>query len=256
MQGSCHCGAVRFAAEGPLRDGVACHCTQCRKTSGHFWAASTVPLDRFRLLRDDGLAWYRSSPDATRGFCRFCGASLLWKPEHEDRISFALGALDEPAGVTIARHIFTADAGDYYAPEGPPPAAGALAGDPLHAACLCGGVAMALPRPEGGVTACHCAQCRKISGHFAASFDTAEAGVVYLARETLATYRPPGGSTRGFCARCGSSLWFRAADGSFSVEAGAVDGATGLVLSGHIFVAGRPDYYLIDDGLPQAAGWS
>ncbi|MEQ9675765.1 MAG: GFA family protein, partial [Roseovarius indicus] len=28
--------------------------------------------------------------------------------------SFALGALDEPTGLTLEKHIFTADKGDYY----------------------------------------------------------------------------------------------------------------------------------------------
>jgi hypothetical protein len=114
MQGSCLCGAVRFEVTPPLRSVVACHCSQCRKTSGHYWAASSVPLAGFRLLTETGLAWYRASATARRGFCRLCGSTLFWQPDDGDRISFSPGALDEPSGLRIDRHIFVADKGDYY----------------------------------------------------------------------------------------------------------------------------------------------
>jgi hypothetical protein len=246
--GSCLCGAVAFETRGPLREVIACHCSQCRKVSGHYWAATSVPHDRFRLTRDNGLAWFRSSPAATRGFCRICGATLFWQPEGEARLSVSPGAFDGDPPFTVTRHIFTEDAGDYYAPEGPPPEPGPTG--PLHCSCLCGGAAFDLPGPAGPVTACHCLQCRKLSGHYAASFDADEAQLDWRDRATLAEYETSGNGRRGFCTRCGSSLYFRAADGAFSVEAGAVDGPTGGRLAEHIFTASRGRYYDIDDGLP------
>lgn len=253
--GRCLCGAVRFQTRGALRDIIACHCTQCRKTSGHVWAATSVPLDHLGITADTGLAWFRSSPLARRGFCRICGSSLFWQPEGEDRMALAAGAFDGRPGFRLIHHIFTADAGDYYRPEGPPPPPPPQAPSRLDCSCLCGGVAFRLPGPAGAVTACHCHQCRKLSGHYAASFDADEAAVQYLRQDTLAEFATPAGGRRGFCAGCGSSLWFRAADGAFSVEAGSVDGPTGGRLEGHIFTASKGDYYPIDDGTPQAPGW-
>ena len=122
---------------------------------------------------------------------------------------------------------------------------------PLHASCLCGAVRFVLPGPAGAVTACHCSQCRRLSGHFATSFDVDETALRYTARATLAEYQTPGGARRGFCSACGSSLWFRASDGAFSVEAGAIDGPTGGRLAGHIHCADKGDYYDIADDLPQ-----
>jgi hypothetical protein len=40
--GSCLCGAVKFTVEGELAGPDACHCGQCRKTSGHYWASTEV----------------------------------------------------------------------------------------------------------------------------------------------------------------------------------------------------------------------
>ena len=42
MEGGCLCDALSFHLNPPLRDVVACHCTQCRKTSGHFAAPFEV----------------------------------------------------------------------------------------------------------------------------------------------------------------------------------------------------------------------
>lgn len=252
-QGSCLCGAVTFEADEPLRPVVFCHCGQCRHVSGHFWAATSVPHEGFRLIAEAGLEWFRSSASARRGFCRECGASLFWQPEGEARIAIAAGAFDGASGLQAGAHIFTGDAGDYYAPEGPPPpAAGGV--ERLECGCLCGKVGFSLPGPAGRVTACHCQQCRKLSGHYAASFDTDEAVVIWRARDTLAEYPTSGGGRRGFCRACGSSLYFRAADRAFSVEAGAVIGASGGHLDVHVFTAERGDYYAIDDGLPQRDG--
>ena len=264
MRGSCHCGAVRFRVEGPIRDAIACHCTQCRKVTGHYWAAASVPVSRWTVTESRGLRWFRSSPVAQRGFCGDCGATLFWLPEPdavfdwgtpaEHAISFSPAALEGPITIKVAEHIYTEDAGDYYAPEGPPPARPAAPTD-LSASCLCGACRFTLPGPAGDITACHCHQCRSLSGHYSASFDADEAALHWHARTALAKYRTAGGGTRGFCATCGSSLWFRSAAGDFSIEAGVIDGPTGGRLTAHIFTAEKGSHYDIDDGLPQSKGW-
>ena len=114
VSGSCLCGGVSFEISGELPGGVACHCGQCRKQSGHHWASVHVPRDTFSLTSDSGLAWYAASDKARRGFCGTCGSMLFWDPSDEDALSVSLGALDTPSGATLVKHIFTADKGDYY----------------------------------------------------------------------------------------------------------------------------------------------
>lgn len=239
--GGCHCGQVRFALTPPLRDVLACHCTQCRKVSGHFWAATSVPHDRFTLTCDIGLRWYSSSDTAKRGFCGGCGSSLFWQPKGEARISVAAGALDGPTGLVTTEHWFLGDRGDYCAPKSAPHPT------TLHGSCLCGAHQLSLPGPMGAVSACHCIQCRKLSGHYSASFDANEDTVVWQSEEPLCQYTTPGGASRGFCGRCGSSLTFRAADGGFAIEAGCIDGSTGGYLHTHGFIEEKADYYGLDD---------
>ncbi|MEO6301123.1 MAG: GFA family protein, partial [Paracoccaceae bacterium] len=64
-------------------------------------------------------------------------------------------------------------------------------------------------------------------------------------------YRTPGGGEQSFCPTCGSSIGFRGAEGTFSIEAGVIDNPTGGRLTSHIFVADKGDYYALTDGLPQ-----
>jgi hypothetical protein len=114
IDGSCLCGAVAFELTPPLSEVISCHCTQCRKTSGHYWASTGVPLVQFRLTKDDGLAWFQSSDTAKRGFCKFCGSSLFWQPNMGARIAVSAGALNGDTGIREAKHIFVDDKGGYY----------------------------------------------------------------------------------------------------------------------------------------------
>jgi hypothetical protein len=119
--GGCLCGAVRYEVQGTLRPIVMCHCTQCRRITGHHMAATAARHGDFRLLSQAGLGWYDSSPGARRGFCRQCGSTLFWQGAGRDYISIAAGTLDDSSGLRTACHIFTADKGGYYEIAGSAP---------------------------------------------------------------------------------------------------------------------------------------
>ena len=114
VQGGCLCGAVRYEIDGPLRKVVYCHCGQCRKTSGHFVAATAVDLEHLHMTEDGGLSWFESSDIAKRGFCNRCGSSLFWAPAHNKYMAVMAGAIDAPTGLTSREHIHVDDKSDYY----------------------------------------------------------------------------------------------------------------------------------------------
>jgi hypothetical protein len=115
-QGGCLCGGVRYRTTANLRDVIACHCSQCRKTSGHYVAATQVPSADLHLTDSATLRWYRSSSSAERGFCTRCGGNIFWRETApaSKHTSIMAGTLDPPTGLTIEQHIFTADRSDYY----------------------------------------------------------------------------------------------------------------------------------------------
>lgn len=111
IKGSCLCGQIRFTTPGPLRPVIACHCTQCRKTTGHFVAATSVL--RTGVTITGAPRWYASSSQACCGFCAKCGSQLFWDGKGTHLSIFA-GSIDGATGVKMAGHIFCADKGDYY----------------------------------------------------------------------------------------------------------------------------------------------
>ena len=113
--GSCLCGAVTFTVAGALPPGDACHCTQCRKQSGHYFASTNVARADLAVTGAEHLTWYHASPKVRRGFCARCGSFLFWDPLERDWTSIALGAVDGPTGTHLDKHIWVAEKGDYYA---------------------------------------------------------------------------------------------------------------------------------------------
>jgi hypothetical protein len=113
-EGACLCGAVRFEVAGDLPGPDACHCTACRKTSGHYFVSTDVPRSAVTIAGGDKLAWYRSSEKVRRGFCSVCGSTLFWDPVQRDWIGIAMGAFDGPTDTKLAVHVHTAEKGDYY----------------------------------------------------------------------------------------------------------------------------------------------
>ncbi|EUB97013.1 glutathione-dependent formaldehyde-activating GFA [Rhizobium sp. CF080] len=113
-KGSCLCGAVTFEIEGDLSAPDACHCSKCRKHSGHFFASTDVVRERLAIKGAENITWFQSSEKVRRGFCATCGSSLFWDPLHKDWIAIAMGAFDGPTRTRLNKHIFVADKGDYY----------------------------------------------------------------------------------------------------------------------------------------------
>ena len=112
--GHCLCGAVHFRTSGRLREVIACHCSQCRRQTGHFYAATNVQDNGLSVEGGENVTWYRASETASRGFCRTCGSALFWKGDGSDYTSIMAGTFDQPTGLKIGVHIFCADKGDYY----------------------------------------------------------------------------------------------------------------------------------------------
>ena len=110
-KGSCLCGAVTFVVSGDLRPVVACHCQQCRKSSGHYFAATSA--HRKDVDIQGSVGWFQASQIARRGFCATCGSNLFWDGPGQN-LSILAGCLDGQTGLKLVGHIYCADKGDYY----------------------------------------------------------------------------------------------------------------------------------------------
>jgi hypothetical protein len=109
-------------------------------------------------------------------------------------------------------------------------------------------VSCELIEPDG----CHCAQCRKWSGHFFVSANVPRTALKIEGEEHVRWHQSSEKIRRGFCNTCGSSLfWDPSHRDWIAIAMGAFENPTGTRLAKHIFVAEKGDYYDITDGLPQ-----
>ncbi len=114
LTGGCLCGSVRFEIDEAQTEFRACHCSSCRKMSGHYWSAFHVASDKFRFTEQRGLKWYNSSDWAERGFCKECGSSMFFRMNDKDGLEVAPGSIDGKTGARIVGHIYVGERGDYY----------------------------------------------------------------------------------------------------------------------------------------------
>ncbi len=124
--------------------------------------------------------------------------------------------------------------------------------------CLCGAVRYEVTGPLRDVLICHCEECRRWHGHFSASTAARREDLVLTEQRGLRWISSPksdAGARRGFCAECGSSLfWDAPGRPTVSVAAGTLelDGHTDLRVAAHWYVSQAGGYYeLPADGLPR-----
>lgn len=113
-KGSCLCGAVRVSVDKDLLQPNACHCSACRKQTGHYGASVDLPRTDLDISGQESVRWYQSSEKVRRGFCSTCGSTLFWDPIHHDWIAVAMGVFDTDTRTSLSMHIFVGEKGDYY----------------------------------------------------------------------------------------------------------------------------------------------
>ena len=120
--------------------------------------------------------------------------------------------------------------------------------------CLCGGVRYRIDGDCRDIICCHCENCRRTHGHVAAYTALDQSALTLVTAQTLQWFHDASPDTyRGFCNRCGASLFWDARDGRkrISVAAGSLDDSGSLQTIGHVFVAEAGSYYEISDDLPR-----
>ena len=106
FDGGCHCGAIRFRVQGPLRKILMCHCSDCLKISGIGWRASAAHANKLDWLTEARPRSCRSSDWAERGFCSECGSQIFYCMHDRPLISIAPGVFDSSEILSVAGQIF------------------------------------------------------------------------------------------------------------------------------------------------------
>ena len=112
IDGSCKCGAVRYAYDGEIGTVTVCHCIDCRKLQGGAGVVA-APLSSAGLQWHTGrdlITEFESSPGKKRAFCSRCDTPLYSRRDDAPQmLRLRMGSIDTPTDVAPAAHIFCDD---------------------------------------------------------------------------------------------------------------------------------------------------
>ena len=118
--------------------------------------------------------------------------------------------------------------------------------------CLCKGVKAKVRGKLRHVINCHCSQCLKTHGNYAAYTACSEENITFVSKKTLKWYKSSNFAKRGFCSSCGASIFYKIFKSSnISIAAGMFHNPTKLKTHSNIFIKGKLDYYKLDQTLPK-----
>jgi len=121
----------------------------------------------------------------------------------------------------------------------------------LNGRCLCGTVTFTAV-PQGGMHACHCENCRRISGGVSLS---ANCGDSVEVSGPLSTYDSSEWAERQFCPTCGAGLFWRLkAGGMTMVSVQAFDDPGSFAFEDEIYVDSKPGNYAFAGDRPRLTG--
>lgn len=112
VEGSCHCGAITFAAEVDPGRVTLCHCTDCQRLTGTAFR-TTVPtaVETFVLKSGTPKIYVKTTAESghprIQAFCGDCGTPI-YACAAKDPVTYGIrvGTLNERGQLRPARHIW------------------------------------------------------------------------------------------------------------------------------------------------------
>lgn len=111
ITGGCHCGAIRYEAQGEAFTHALCHCSDCRRHAGAPMVGWTMyPEAAVKVIKGTPRV-YASSEHGRRHFCPDCGTGLFYVNAAmlPGIIDIQSATYDDPAAVPPRVHIQTAE---------------------------------------------------------------------------------------------------------------------------------------------------
>ena len=122
----------------------------------------------------------------------------------------------------------------------------------LKASCLCGNIQLKTQGYHRDIHNCHCIQCMKTHGHHAAYTAVKLENIKFLKKKTLKWFKSSKRAKRGFCNKCGASMFFKVNESkNIHIAAGMFNKPVKLKTELNIFVKGKLEYYKLDNRLPK-----
>ena len=127
-----------------------------------------------------------------------------------------------------------------------------------NGSCLCGAIQFSASLPSKWCAHCHCGMCQKFHGAGYVTWVGFEQDQVEFTQgeDHLNWYQSSAGAQRGFCQRCGSSMFFRAEKwaGELHIALACFNEAIDRQPQANVFFDNHVDWMPIDETLKQVDG--
>lgn len=119
--------------------------------------------------------------------------------------------------------------------------------------CLCGAVTFVAEGVSADLHVCHCSMCRRWAG--GPTFSMEVGSVTFHGEENIGRYSSSAWAERGFCRRCGSSLFYRLTQSNhYILNMGAFDDQRPFKIASEIYVDDKPPGYDMAGAHPRLTG--
>ena len=128
----------------------------------------------------------------------------------------------------------------------------------VEGGCLCGAIRFELALPTSFCVHCHCSMCRRNHGAGFVTWTGVPKQQLKLLKgeKSLVDYRSSEHGTRGFCKRCGSTLFCESTRHPelIDIVLASLDGPIEREPQAHIYFDTHVDWMPLDDTLPRING--
>lgn len=114
LVGACHCGRVRVHMPGESTGVIACHCADCQKLHGNYFALLAADGPSVRWEGEEHIRWYRSSPGSERGFCAHCGSRLAKRPLGGTKLMVSAGLFGPSLPRRVVKNLWVEQKPGWY----------------------------------------------------------------------------------------------------------------------------------------------
>lgn len=113
----------------------------------------------------------------------------------------------------------------------------------IQGRCACGMVVVDAKTASESVGACHCGTCRKISG--GSPYMAVDCGteVNFKGSENISVYNSSEWAERGFCAKCGTQLFYRLKQNGQHMLSSGLFASCDFNFDHQVFIEEKPAYY-------------
>jgi hypothetical protein len=107
LEGQCHCGGVKVSVPAEAFGVVACHCGDCQRLHGNYFAMLAVPTAAVQWSGEMPPQWYESSGQARRSHCPRCGSRLAKVAAPGERTLLSVGLFPPDLPRRIRKQVWT-----------------------------------------------------------------------------------------------------------------------------------------------------